>query len=348
MNCMFCCEYVIHGTSSRRNMFIIVASAAAAALLMLVLALAHALSARERLRSPRELSKIDQYQSAQLTHGATAFRYHQPTQQLHNTVVVVIHGATIGSLAYTPHAKALAANGFECLTYDQYGRGFSERQCSTPINMRLLCEQLRELIDHCGLQRVALYGISLGGAVAVSFAAAHPERVVAVGYLVPLIASPPPTALPFWQRLMLQLLGIPLLGAWLARVVMVPAIISRGEAIGASDTSADTLSIKRHFVEQFDVVGTCADIRSLLLSDAVHGNRLAEHATVASRELPALFQYASDDPEIPRATVEEAIALSRSPSPPAVSVWRGGHFFSEGKEAELVAELCEFLRAHGL
>ena len=163
-----------------------------------------------------------------------------------------------------------------------------------------------------------------------------------------LVASPPPTALPFWQRLLLRLLGTRLLGAWLARVVMVPAIISRGEAVGGSDASAEVLAVKRHFVEQFDVVGTCADIQSLLLSDAVHGNRLAEHAAVARRELPALFQYASDDPECPRATIEEAIALYRSPSPPAVSVWQGGHFFSEGKEAELVAELCEFLRAHGL
>ena len=315
-----------------------------AALLMLFLVLAYALSARETLRSARDLCSSEQYKKTRLTHGVTAFRCLQPAQQLHETVVVVIHGATIGSLAYTPHANALTAMGFRCLIYDQYGRGFSDRPSSdAPITMHLLCEQLLELLDHCGLHRVALYGSSLGGAVAASFAAAHPKRVCAVGYVVPLITSPPPTALPVGKRLVLRLLGVPLLGAWLARVLMVPAIISRGEAIGGPDASAEVLAAKRHFVEQFNVVGTCANLRSLLLSDAVNGDRRADHAALARRQMPALFQYASDDPEVPRDTVEEAIAFYTSPSP-VVSVWRGGHFFTEGREAELLAELCKFLK----
>ena len=178
----------------------------------------------------------------------------------------------------------------------------SDRLHDRPISMALLVRQLLELLDHLGrTKRVVLYGSSLGGAVAAAFAARHPERVAAIGFEAPVVGSPTLRAL--------SLLRLPLVGAWLARVLLVPMAIQRGENIGIDEAGR---AAAKHFVEQFAVIGHRNDLVSLLLNDAITGDRMADHAAIAALDLPVHFAYALDDDVCPRDDVEAAIALHKN------------------------------------
>src|SRR5690606_20889737 len=64
----------------------------------------------------------------------------------------------------------------EVIRYDERGTGLSDRdveEFSTDAWVR----DLEAVVDHLGLDRFPLLGISQGGGVAVAYAARHPERV---------------------------------------------------------------------------------------------------------------------------------------------------------------------------
>ena len=120
-----------------------------------------------------------------LSHGTTAFRTYGPVSA---PAIILVHGATLGSMTYQDYAAPFVAAGFRVVLYDQYGRGFSDRP-RAPFSIDLMRAQLAELMDHLEIERAHLYGVSLGGAIVTRFAAAHPDRVQTLGLQVPLIGG---------------------------------------------------------------------------------------------------------------------------------------------------------------
>ena len=60
--------------------------------------------------------------------------------------------------------------------YDKHGTGLSDRD-RTSFSLEAELADLRAVIEHLGLERVAFLGISQGGAVAIAYAIERPERV---------------------------------------------------------------------------------------------------------------------------------------------------------------------------
>jgi len=92
--------------------------------------------------------------------------------------VMLIHGW--GACAYTFRyaLSALAGDGKRVLSFDMRGHGLSDK----PVGRLLyttptLLDDLRQLLDDCGLAQTDLVGHSLGGAIALRFAVAHPALV---------------------------------------------------------------------------------------------------------------------------------------------------------------------------
>lgn len=198
--------------------------------------------------------------------------------------------------------------------------------------MDLMRRQLLGLLDHLAIDRAALFGISLGGAIAARFAAAHPDRVYAIGFQVPLIRGA-----TSW---LVTVANIPLLNRFFARVLLTPRLISRGEAVGTG--SPQGKKIFEHFKDQFLVRGTERNMLSMLSDDSL-GDRLPDHQAIARTGIPVQFVYATDDPEIEPALVEKAVAFYTDPD---VAKHTGGHFFSAGQQGQLAADLVGFLRRH--
>ena len=60
--------------------------------------------------------------------------------------------------------------------YDQRGCGLSDREVSD-LSLDAWVSDLEAVVDSLGLKRFPLFGMSQGGAVAIAYAARHPERV---------------------------------------------------------------------------------------------------------------------------------------------------------------------------
>ena len=261
------------------------------------------------------------YQEVKLSDGITSYK---DVGDKSNKVIVLVHGATFGSLAYEEYINVFVENEYRVITYDQYGRGYSDR-VHGDVSIELMEKQLKELIKHCEVEDVILYGVSFGAAVVAKYAANNPENISFIGYQVPLINS---ENIP-----LLSIVKIPLYGDLLIRGFLVPGVLKRIEEY------EDLMSKKLldHYIGQFNVKGTEKFFKKFFLGNAT-GNRLKDHSTIGSKSIPSYFAYAEDDDEIDSKLVEEAIKKYQNP---IVKKYSGGHFFSSGIESEIAQEFID-------
>ncbi len=266
------------------------------------------------------------YETATFSHGTTAFRIYGAVGA---PAIILVHGGTLGSMAYQDYAIPFVAAGYRVVLYDQYGRGFSDRPRAL-FSIDLMRGQLAELMDNLEIKQAHLYGVSLGGAIVTRFAAAHPDRVASLGLQVPLIGGANVSRSVMVARL-------PVIGPLLARFYAIPAIIERGESF-SPETEAGR-ALMDHFRAQFTVKGTERMMAQMITGDAL-SDRMDDHRAVAAAGLPVHFAYAEDDPEIPVEQVRAAIAVYDNAD---THEFTGGHFFSYGRADELAALYAAFI-----
>ncbi|MFL1432679.1 MULTISPECIES: alpha/beta fold hydrolase [unclassified Nocardiopsis] len=90
--------------------------------------------------------------------------------------VVLLHGAGMDSRLWDDVAPELARH-HQVFRFDARGLGCS----TTPERPFSDVEDLRAVLDHFGLRRASLVGLSMGGETALDFALAYPDRVEALG-----------------------------------------------------------------------------------------------------------------------------------------------------------------------
>ena len=130
------------------------------AFLLLVLGLVYWRADRETL-SAAEFRADSGYQTAPLSHGVTAYQSFGPSD---GEAVVIVHGGTLGSMAYQAYVPPLVKDGWRVIVYDQYGRGFSDRP-NHKLTIDLMRLQLRDLLEYLQIDKAHLFGVSLGGAI---------------------------------------------------------------------------------------------------------------------------------------------------------------------------------------
>lgn len=89
------------------------------------------------------------------------------------TPLVLVHGIAGDRHEWDSLLAALPAD-LAVLTYDLRGFGRSEAQAGLPYSHT---DDLLALFDAQGIERAPLFGLSMGGGVALNFALGHPERV---------------------------------------------------------------------------------------------------------------------------------------------------------------------------
>ena len=258
------------------------------------------------------------YDLVELSDGITAYK---DIGNKSDKTIVLIHGATFGSLAYEDYLDVFVSNNYRVIIYDQYGRGYSDR-LTGDISIELMERQLSELIEYCEIDNVILYGVSFGAAVAAKYAASNIDKIDFIGYQVPLINS---ADVP-----LLWLVKAPLYGNLLSRALLVPTAINRIRDY--EDLMSSKLFI--HFTDQFKVIGTEKFFTKFFLSNAM-GNRLDDHNLIGSNNIPSYFAYSDEDIEINAKDVEIAI---KNYNNPIVKKYPGGHFFSSGIEKKVAQE----------
>jgi 3-oxoadipate enol-lactonase len=92
--------------------------------------------------------------------------------------LVLAHGGGGNHLSWWQNVPALAKR-FRCITFDHRGFGASRDVDGGP-GPTAFVEDLRQLLDHLGIERAALAGQSMGGWTSLGFATAYPDRVSAL------------------------------------------------------------------------------------------------------------------------------------------------------------------------
>lgn len=86
--------------------------------------------------------------------------------------LVFLHGFSVDHRMWDSQVD-LFAQQYQVIRYDLRGFG----QSSLPAGPYAHVEDLRTLLDHLGLARATLVGLSRGGSVALDFTLTHPQRV---------------------------------------------------------------------------------------------------------------------------------------------------------------------------
>ena len=89
--------------------------------------------------------------------------------------LVLLNGLSQSTVNWMTQSRKLS-RAFQVVTYDARGQGQSPPP-SGVLDLARHVEDLRDLLDHLGLERAHLCGFSFGARVALGFAARHPGRV---------------------------------------------------------------------------------------------------------------------------------------------------------------------------
>ncbi len=114
-------------------------------------------------------------------------------------VVVLSHSLSSSLLMWTPQMDALNPY-FRVLRYDIRGHGNSDAP-SGPYTLKLLAQDVIQLLDALDIDRVHFVGLSLGGMIGQSLALNNPDRLKSLT-LCDTAAVVPAEAQPLWQERM--------------------------------------------------------------------------------------------------------------------------------------------------
>ena len=92
--------------------------------------------------------------------------------------LVLAHGGGGNHLSWWQQVPELSKH-YRCVTFDHRGFGFSHDINDGP-GPEAFVEDLRQLLDHLGIERAALAGQSMGGWTMLGFASKYPKRVSAL------------------------------------------------------------------------------------------------------------------------------------------------------------------------
>jgi pimeloyl-ACP methyl ester carboxylesterase len=104
--------------------------------------------------------------------------------------VLLIHGISTPCITLTAIAEELASKGCRVMLYDLFGRGFTDGVGDLPMDPRLFVTQVLLVLasshlSWAGDDGFSIIGYSLGGGIAVNFAAAFPHMVKSLILLAP-------------------------------------------------------------------------------------------------------------------------------------------------------------------
>lgn len=237
----------------------------------------------ERQRRPIDwgVRRVADGDFAKLSDGMTYYRWSGRTR---GPVIVAVHGLTTPSVVWNALVPALTAIGFRVLSYDLYGRGYSDAPMRRH-SLALYTRQLEELLADQGLgEDITLMGYSMGGSIVTAFAAAQSHRIARVFLIAPAGMALTETKLERFCR------QVPLLGDW-AHGLFVARNMRRGLATKSGEIAeAQKLQLTRR-----GYLGAVLSSRRNALKQTLE----AEHRLLSREDVPVFAFWAREDAAVP-------------------------------------------------
>ncbi|KIX13972.1 alpha/beta fold hydrolase [Dethiosulfatarculus sandiegensis] len=208
--------------------------------------------------------------------------------------VVLVHGFAVWSYIWEPTMQALAKAGYQAVSFDLYGRGYSDKP-QLAYDRGLFERQLHELITMLDFEnRPVLAGLSMGGGIAAGFAARHEKMLAGLVLIAPAGAGESPG---MEQRL----IQLPLVGELLS--------LLKGETYLIKGLEMDMHEpvrfefYKSRFKEQLGCKGYKRSLLSSLRNGLLNG-RLPEYRLAGELDLPQLIIWGNRDQVVPHRQIK--------------------------------------------
>ena len=255
------------------------------AALIALLAAAYLLLDREKLTLNPENRAVLGGQYIALPAGVTHYQLSGPED---GALVVLVHGFSVASYTWDRTAPALAQAGFRVLTYDLFGRGYSDRPPG-PYALDFFTSQLNDLLTALQIdQPVDVVGLSMGGYISAGFTDRYPERVRRVALLAPQSTSN-------GSDPRLSLVTMPGVGEYLFTVYLGPFYMSDNS--DEFELSHDVAYWRDRYLEMMNYAG----FRNALLSTlrTMTGDPYESYRALGKLERPVLLLWGSEDDTSP-------------------------------------------------
>lgn len=285
----------------------------------------------EAMRRPMNSAarKLAPGQFATLSKGVTHYRWRGPEE---GPLVVCVHGLTTASLVWDSIAQHLAEQGYRVLTYDHFGRGFSDRPKALQ-DAEFFLRHLNELLDHEGVdQKFTLIGYSMGGAVSTCYADTYPERL---NHLVLLAAA---GVMRPSGGLISAVLGVPLLGDWLMKM-RYPSILRKG-ILAERSLPSSVPGLNDAQLAELDYRGFLPSVRASVQGLMTYPFEEAHHH-IAETGLPVLAIWGGEDDVVPVSSND--ILAQWNPGARQEIVASAGHGLPYTHTADVMAHLGPWL-----
>ena len=259
--------------------------------------------------------------------GAIAYRWSGPDT---GQMVVMVHGFSVPSPVFDKNVEALAAAGYRVLTFDHFGRGYSDRP-ETTYDLDFYQAELEALWKALQIpDQSYLVGYSMGGGIAVHFAAKHPERVKKLLLMAPVGAKAPRYALA-------SLLRAPGLGEWVAIGPMRVNMIRRfRHQLKRGLVDRD---LCRAFEQQFNYRGTSEALLSTLRHFPM-GKLTLYYAELEQLGIPVHLVWGDRDKIVPYALHRKI--LRALPSATLHTIPNAGHGIAYAHASMVNEQLLQF------
>jgi len=241
--------------------------------------------------------------------------------------VLLIHGFPLCRLMWKPQAEALALNGFRAILPDLRGFGESgpgDGKCS----METYADDMVTLLDHLGIERAVVGGMSMGGYVLLNLLERYPERVSAACFIVTRAGADDEGGKARRKALAEEVLE------------GNPGVVAEG--FGKILFAEETMREKTELVEVVGRWMDSASTKGLANGLLAMGDRKDYASSLHTLNLPALIVGAAEDKAIP---VEHARILERGIKGSVFRIIEGaGHMVNLERPEEFNDALISFLK----
>jgi len=251
-------------------------------------------------------------------------------------VTVLVHGFSTPSFVWQGLIEPLTEAGLRVLSYDNYGRGWSDRP-NIDNDADLFDRQLVELLKSQGVTRpFNLLGYSMGGAIAVNYLSRHPGSAKRLALIAPAGFPDPENA----AAKLLALINFPVIGEWIMTVVGKTLMI---EGMSKPENQSSVIpDLVERYIEQASYRGYLRSLVSTIRHFPMTSSEPA-FAAVGKQALPVAVIWGDLDVVVPYAN---APLVKRAIPRLELTTIKGGHHSITYTEADKVARrLVEFFTA---
>ncbi len=237
---------------------------------------------------------------AELSDGTTHIHQVGPVR---GPVIVCVHGLTTSEYVWSDIAANLVEVGFRVVSYDLYGRGYSDRP-DHPQNEAFFLRQLNDVLEAKGhTDNIILMGYSMGAAISVAFAAAHPDKVDKLILVAPAGLSDASSGMDRFVR------DVPVVGDWITLVFGSAIRKWRFSKRVEADPKRAAFAQKQLAESEFRgfLPAVLSSARHMLRDDQRPLHRALENTRV-----PTLALWGDEDSVIPLSALGEMTQANRS------------------------------------